>query len=117
MSAYLYILHCVDGTTIRSLEERVAEHQAGAYDGYTALRQPVELVFQQHFERLEDAAAAERQVKGWRREKKDALIRGDYTALPSLARRGGTVARPSRRGPTAAPQDDESLKKSEQVRG
>jgi putative endonuclease len=46
------------------------------------------LVFCQHFERLEDAAAAERQVKGWRREKKEALIRRDFAALPSLARRG-----------------------------
>jgi putative endonuclease len=46
------------------------------------------LVFSQHFERLEDAAAAERQIKGWRREKKEALIRGDYASLPALARRG-----------------------------
>jgi putative endonuclease len=69
----------------------------------------VELVFQQHFERLEDAAAAERRVKGWRREKKEALIRGDFLSLPSLARRGAAAARPSRRGLTAAPQDDEGL--------
>jgi predicted GIY-YIG superfamily endonuclease len=47
----------------------------------------VKLVFSQHFERLEDAAAAERQIKGWRREKKEALIRGDYASLPSLASR------------------------------
>jgi hypothetical protein len=38
----------------------------------------VQLVFHQHLERLDDAAAAERQIKGWRREKKKALIRGDY---------------------------------------
>jgi putative endonuclease len=79
VSAYLYILRCADGsyyvgTTIGTLEQRVAEHQAGTYDGYTALRRPVTLVFQQHFSRLDDAAAAERQVKGWRREKKEALI-------------------------------------------
>jgi putative endonuclease len=67
------------------------------------------LVFHQHFERLDDAAAAERQIKGWRRDKKEALIRGDFAALPFLARRGATAVRPSRRGPEAAPQDDEGL--------
>jgi putative endonuclease len=105
MSAYLYILRCADnsyyiGTTVSSLDIRIAEHQAGAYDGYTALRRPVEMVFHQHFDRLDDAAAAERQVKGWRRDKKEALIRGDFSALPHLARRGATAVRPSRRGPT-----------------
>ena len=93
MSAYLYILHCADGsyyigTTVGSLEKRVAEHQTGAFDGYTSRRRPVTLVFHQRFEHLDDAAAAERQVKGWRREKKQALIRGDFASLPSLARRG-----------------------------
>jgi putative endonuclease len=114
VSAYLYILRCADGsyyvgTTVGSLDKRVAEHQAGAYDGYTARRRPVALVFHSHFERMDDAAAAERQIKGWRREKKEALIRGDFAALPFLARRGATAVRPSRRGPGAAPQDDEDL--------
>jgi predicted GIY-YIG superfamily endonuclease len=95
MSAYLYILLCADGsyyvgTTIIALERRLAEHQAGTYDGYTARRRPVKLVFYQCFERLGDAAAAERQVKGWRRAKKEALIRGDYAALPFLASRGSS---------------------------
>ena len=115
MGAYLHILRCSDGsyyvgTTISSLETRVAEHQAGRYSGYTASRRPVVLMFDQHFDRLDDAAAAERQVKGWRREKKEALIRGDYGALPLLARRG--AVRPSRRGRRAAPQDDDECQKS-----
>jgi putative endonuclease len=104
VSAYLYILRCADGsyyvgTTVGSLEKRVAEHQAGRFDGYTSRRRPVALAFYQEFDRLEDAAAAERQVKGWRRDKKEALIRGDFAALPSLARRGATTLRPSRHGP------------------
>jgi putative endonuclease len=83
---------CADGSyyvgiTREILEKRVAEHQAGTYDGYTAHRRPVTLVFHQYFERIEDAVAAERQIKGWRREKKEALIRGDYSALPMLAGR------------------------------
>src|SRR5260370_38123510 len=92
MSACFYILRCADGsyyvgTTRGSLEVRLAEHQAGACDGYTAHRRPVTLVFHQYFERIEDAVAAERQVKGWRREEKEALVRGDCAALPALAGR------------------------------
>src|SRR6266508_3082334 len=105
--AYLYILRCVDGSyytgTARSgLEQRVAEHNAGTYGGYTAQRRPVVLVYSQWFERITDAIAAERQVKGWSRAKKEALIRGDFIALPKLSRRRGP--HPSRR--RRAPQDE-----------
>jgi putative endonuclease len=48
-------------------------------------------VFQQSFERIEDATAAKRRIKGWRREKKEALIRGDYEALRALASRGSRL--------------------------
>jgi len=96
VSAYLDILRCADGsyyvgTTRDSLEKRISEHQAGAFDGYTAYRRPVALVFDEAFDRVEDATSAERQLKAWRREKKEALIRGDYTALASLARRYSTM--------------------------
>jgi|SRR5271166_3776263 len=114
MSAYLYILRCADtsyyvGTTRDSLERRIAQHQAGTWDGYTSHRRPVTLVFHQHFQRIEDAISAERQIKGWRREKKEALIRGNYSALPGLARRrpGVQTGRLDQRCPpfeTAAPQ-------------
>jgi putative endonuclease len=103
MSAYLYILRCADGsyyvgTTRSSLEKRLAEHDAGTYDGYTGLRRPVSLAFHQEFETIEDAIAAERRVKGWRREKKEALIRGDFAALPALSRRAASRSvRASRR--------------------
>jgi putative endonuclease len=91
--AHLYILRCADGSyytgTARSgLERRVAEHNAGVYAGYTAERRPVTLVFSQWFDRITDAIAAERQVKGWSRAKKEALIRGDFESLPAL-RSGG----------------------------
>jgi predicted GIY-YIG superfamily endonuclease len=76
------------GTTRNNLERRIAEHNAGALGGYTARRRPVVLALQQYFERIEDAVSAERQVKGWRREKKEALIRGDFAALLALSRRG-----------------------------
>ncbi len=90
--AWLYILRCADGsyytgTTRTTLEIRLAEHDGGHYDGYTAKRLPVTLVYSQWFDRITDAIAAERQVKGWSRAKKEALIRGDFEALKVLAKR------------------------------
>ena len=105
MTAYLYMLRCADGsyyigTTRADLERRVAEHQTGSFGGYTSTRRPVTLVFSQHFLRITDAIEAERQVKGWRRDKKEALVRGEFDLLPRLSRRGTTASvRPSRRGP------------------
>jgi predicted GIY-YIG superfamily endonuclease len=92
MSAWLYMLRCADGsyyigTTRGRLETRIGEHQAGSFDSYTAHRRPVTLVFHHYFDRIEDAISAERQVKGWRREQKEALIRGDFAVLPRLSQR------------------------------
>ena len=90
--AFLYILLCADGsyytgTTQTSLELRVAQHNDGTFYGYTTSRRPVVLVFSQWFDRVTDAVAAERQVKGWSRAKKEALIRGESARLPELSKR------------------------------
>ena len=91
MAGWVYILRCADGayyvgTTRADLERRVGEHNEGTYDGWTRNRRPVVLVFSQCFDRIEDAIAAERQLKGWSRAKKEALIRGDLAALVRLSR-------------------------------
>jgi putative endonuclease len=78
--------HYYVGTARTNLEHRVAEHNAGTYGGYTSCRRPVILVFHQEFDRIEDAIAAERKIKGWRRAKKEALSRGDFELLKILAR-------------------------------
>jgi putative endonuclease len=90
--AYLYVLRCTDGsyyvgTTRNTLEERLAEHNAGLYGGYTATRRPVTMAYAQHFETITDAVSAERQVKGWSRAKKEAMIKGEWDLLPELAKR------------------------------
>ncbi len=69
-----------------ALERRVVEHNSGKYDGFTKSRRPVELVWHQEFQRITDAIAAERRIKGWSRAKKEALIRGDWTLVSELAR-------------------------------
>ena len=91
MSAFVYVLKCADGhyyvgTSRDSLDRRVAEHNAGTFGGYTKRRRSVELVYSQHFDRITDAIAAERQLKGWTRAKKEALIAGDYELLKRLSR-------------------------------
>ncbi len=90
MPAYVYILRCSDGryyvgSSHGALEQRIAEHNAGRYGGYTKSRRPVALVYSQAFEHITDAIAAERQLKGWSRAKKDALIAGDFDGLKRLA--------------------------------
>ncbi len=89
---HVYMVRCADGryyvgTTRKSLEDRIAEHNAGVFGGFTARRRPVELVYSQEFERTTDAISAERQIKGWRREMKEALICGDFGRLRELASR------------------------------
>jgi putative endonuclease len=73
--AYLYIVRCADGsyysgTARQGLDLRVAEHNTGYFDGYTATRRPVTLAFSQWFERITDAIAAERQIKVGRARRK-----------------------------------------------
>ena len=74
--------------------------QSYGFGGYTASRRPVVLVWQQDFQRITDAIAAERRLKGWSRAKKEALIRGEHALLPILASLAANqMERPSRRAP------------------
>ena len=89
------MLRCADksyyvgSTSYQEIDARVGEHNDGRFDGYTSKRRPVTLVWSEWFEDLQQAHAAEQRIKGWRREKKEALIRHDYKALPALAKRPG----------------------------
>jgi putative endonuclease len=90
--AYAYMLRCAYGSYYvgsarRGLDQRIGEHNAGSYGGYTSTRRPVALVWAQHFLVITDANAVERQIKGWSRAKKEALIRGDYEAIRQLSKR------------------------------
>ena len=92
MRAYPYILRCHHdsdyvGTTRGSLRTRVFQRNTGHFGGYTSSRWPVALEFQQDFGRIEDAIAAERQARGRRRARKEALIRGELSALHELSMR------------------------------
>ena len=83
--AWVYILKCSDGSyytgSAIDLDKRVAEHMAGTYDGYTSKRLPVKLVFSCEMQTIFDAFLRERQIKGWTRRKKEALIKGEWNKL------------------------------------
>ena len=94
MTAFVYMLQCIDGSyyvgsTSGELEKRMAEHEAGTYGGYTSSRRPVKLIWSESFMHITDAIAAERKIKGWSRVKKEALARGDWERMRTLAKRKG----------------------------
>ena len=90
---------------------RVSEHQHGVYPkAFTFRRRPVALVWSEYFSRFDEMVAFERQIKGWSRRKKEALIHGEWETLPALSIRGfraSADSHPSRRR-FAAPQDEAS---------
>jgi predicted GIY-YIG superfamily endonuclease len=90
MAFWIYLLRCADGSYYvghtDNLEERVQQHQTGELGGYTEKRRPVQTEYSQDFPTREEAFAAERQIKGRSRAKKEALIRADWNELRRLAR-------------------------------
>jgi len=90
MGFWVYILRCGDGSYYTgqtdNLEKRIAEHQVGAGEAYTSARRPVKLVFSQEFSSRDEAMVCERQIKGWSRKKKEAMMRGDWAEVSRLAR-------------------------------
>ena len=91
MSFYAYMLLCRDGSYYRGhtedLEVRLAMHELGETPGYTQTRRPVKLVWCQEFGTRYEALSAERQIKGWSRAKKQALINSDWDRISQLAKR------------------------------
>ncbi|MCX7285786.1 MAG: GIY-YIG nuclease family protein [Novosphingobium sp.] len=90
MAFYAYLLRCRDRSYYAGhtddLELRLAQHQSGAFEGYTSRRRPVSLVWCETFPTRDEALAAERKIKGWSRAKKEALIAGDWERVSVLAR-------------------------------
>jgi putative endonuclease len=103
MSGWAYMLRCSDGsyyvgsTSYDDIDNWIGEHSDGRFEGYTHERRPVTLVWAEQFGDLRDAQECERRIKGWRREKKEALIGKDWSALKFLAKRP-SARRPSRLG-------------------
>jgi putative endonuclease len=86
----VYILLCSDGSyytgVTNNLARRVQEHESGANTTcYTFRKRPIKLVYQCEFHFVEQAIAYEKQIKGWSRKKKEALISGDIDLLSKIS--------------------------------
>jgi len=86
---YMYILECSDesyytGSTT-NLELRLQQHQNGEGANHTKKRLPVTLVYYEEYSRIDEAFYREKQVQGWSRKKKEALINGTPQLLSQLA--------------------------------
>ncbi len=84
---FIYILRCRDGSyytgVTYNVEKRFYEHQSGLITScYTHGRRPVKLVAVETFQKISTAIDREKQIKGWSRRKKQALINNNYGALP-----------------------------------
>jgi len=88
---YMYILKCKDNSYYightDNIEKRVSEHNANEFKCYTSSRLPVEVVFVQPFATRDEAFNAERQIKKWNRQKKEALMMNDWANLSLLAKK------------------------------
>lgn len=89
---YAYMLQCRDDTYYvghtDDLEKRLSEHDHGIASSWTRSRRPVELVWHAAFGTRDEAKAAERQIKGWNRAKKEALARDHFGDIQTLSGRG-----------------------------
>jgi putative endonuclease len=87
---FVYIVQCTDGFyytgVTNDLERRVNEHNNGLIEGFTSKRLPVKLMHHQGFQNIDDAIRAEKQIKGWSRKKKEALIKSDFDSLIILSK-------------------------------
>jgi len=91
MKGYVYILECFDATyytgSTNNIKLRLQQHQSGNGANYTKARLPVKLVYFEEFKRIDSAFYREKQIQGWSRKKKEALIYGDYKILPKLSKK------------------------------
>jgi len=89
MKGWMYILKCSDGSyytgSTNNLEFRLCQHENGEGANHTKRRLPVKLVYFEEYPRIDDAFYREKQIQGWNRRKKEALINGENRSLPKLA--------------------------------
>src|SRR5438067_470451 len=87
---FVYILLCADNSyyigITNNVERRFSEHSLGIDSKcYTYKRRPLKLVYYTSFPDAKQAIEFEKQIKGWSRKKKEALIQSNWDVLHILA--------------------------------
>jgi putative endonuclease len=90
---YIYILGSDTGTlyigVTSNLYQRVMQHKEGTFEGFTAEYGCERLLYFERYEDIGNAIAREKQLNGWRREKKLNLIRTINPEFKDLAQTWG----------------------------
>jgi putative endonuclease len=92
MPYIVYILECADGSyytgSTADITKRLWQHEQGVEaSSYTFSRRPVKLVWaSEEVEHYYDALRWERQIKGWNRAKKQALIDGKFEVIHEIVK-------------------------------
>ena len=85
----MYILLCSNGKyytgSTKDLESRIEEHQKGLGANFTRKHLPIKLIYYEEYQRIDEAFYREKQVQGWNRKKKEALINGEHNKLHELS--------------------------------
>ncbi len=75
---FVYILECEDGSFYTGItdhiQRRFSEHRNGKGGHYTSSHEPRKLLYSEKHNTKSGALKRERQIKGWRKEKKLKLI-------------------------------------------
>ena len=89
MKCYTYILQCADGSyytgSTKDIDRRLVEHQSGEGSNHTKKYLPVTLIYLEEYDKIDDAFYREKQIQGWGRKKKEALINDMPEELRKLA--------------------------------
>jgi len=89
MKGYMYILECGNGQyyigSTQDLKARIQQHQEGKGANFSKKLFPIKLVYFEEFDRIDVAFNRDKQVQGWSRKKKEALIFGTRELLHSLS--------------------------------
>jgi len=86
---FTYILECSDGSyytgSTIDLDLRLNQHQNGQGANHTKKRLPIKLIYVEEFTNIQEAFYREKQIQGWNRKKKEALIKSNFNALKTLS--------------------------------